>query len=398
MLGIITEYNPFHNGHKIHIDKSKEKTNSKYSIVVMSGNFCQRGEPAIFDKYLRTKMALLNGADIVLELPLIFATASAELFALGAVDILEKTGIVTNICFGSEEGNIDNFIDIANILSNEPKDFKESLSMFLNKGLSFPKARLYALEKILNKELPFLNEPNNILSIEYIKALNKLNSKITPKTIKRENASFHSTNINGNIASATAIRKALLENDFDQIKNVMPDNCFELIKNIDINSIPVLDDYSNILKYILKTKNIDEIRKIADITEGIENKIIENIDSDNITNLIYNIKSKRYTHTKLKRAILHIILNIKKEDQTYLKENLNPYIRVLGFKKSSSHLLKDLTENATVPVVTNLKNAKSVLSDNAFCYLNKEIVSTDIYNLFNNKKNNLEYKIPLVIL
>ncbi len=398
MLGIITEYNPFHNGHKIHIDKSKEKTNSKYSIVVMSGNFCQRGEPAIFDKYLRTKMALLNGADIVLELPLIFATASAELFALGAVDILEKTGIVTNICFGSEEGNIDNFIDIANILSNEPKDFKKSLAMFLNKGLSFPKARLYALEKMLNKELPFLNEPNNILSIEYIKALNKLNSKITPKTIKRENASFHSTNINGNIASATAIRKALLENDFSQIKNVMPDNCFQLIKNIDINNIPVLDDYSNILKYILKTKNIDEIKKIADITEGIENKIIENIDSYNITNLIDNIKSKRYTHTKLKRTILHIILNIKKEEQSYLKENLTPYIRVLGFKKSSSHLLKDLTENATVPVVTNLKNAKNILDDNAFYYLNKEIISTDIYNLFNNKKNNLEYKMPLVIL
>ena len=179
MLGIITEYNPFHNGHKLHIEKSKEKTSSKYCIVVMSGNFSQRGEPTIFDKYLRTKMALLNGADIVLELPLIFATASAELFSLGAIDILDKTGIVTNICFGSEEGNLEKFLEVSNILSNETLEFKQLLYKFLDSGLSFPKARLNALEKTLNKSLDFLNEPNNILSIEYLKAINKLNSKIS---------------------------------------------------------------------------------------------------------------------------------------------------------------------------------------------------------------------------
>ncbi len=279
MLGIITEYNPFHNGHKLHIEKSKQKTNSKYCIVVMSGNFCQRGEPAIFDKYLRTKMALLNGADIVLELPLTFATASAELFALGAIDILDKTGIITNICFGSEDGNIENFLEIANILSNEPYNFKQNLSYFLNQGLSFPKARINALEKTLNKSLDFLKEPNNILSIEYLKAINKLNSNIIANTIKREQATFHSTNIAGNIASATAIRNCFFENKIDNIKNVVPNNCFELINNISVHNMPLLDNYTNILKYILKTSNIENIKNIADITEGIENKIISNINS-----------------------------------------------------------------------------------------------------------------------
>lgn len=396
MLGIITEYNPFHNGHKLHIEKSKEKTNSKYCIVVMSGNFSQRGEPTIFDKYLRTKMALLNGADIVLELPLIFATASAELFSLGAIDILDKTGIVTNICFGSEEGSLEKFLEVSNILSNETLEFKQHLYKFLDNGLSFPRARLNALEKTLNKPLGFLNEPNNILSIEYLKAINKLNSTIIAKTIKREKAHFNSNNINGNIASATAIRQAFFKNNIDSIKNVIPNNCFKLIQNISQNNIPIIDNYTSILKYLLKVSNIENIKQIADVTEGIENKILDNTNVDSITELINNVKSKRYTYTKLQRTILHILLNITKDDQQYLKENLNPYIRVLGFKKSSSHLLKELTINAKVPVITNLKNAKKQIDKNAMYYLNKEVMSTDIYYLSKNK--NEEYRQPLVII
>lgn len=398
MLGIITEYNPFHNGHKLHIEKSKSKTNSPYCVVVMSGNFSQRGEPTIFDKYLRTKMALLNGADIVLELPVTFATSSAELFALGAVDILDKTGVVTDICFGSEEGTLNSFLEVANILSNETDIFKNHLNHFLNKGLCFPKARFKALQSTLNNPLDFLNQPNNILSIEYLKAINTLNSNIKPNTIRREKADFHSQNINGNIASATAIRQAFSNNNFDELKNVMPTNCFDLIKNILPYNMPKIDDYTPVLKYILKTSNIEDLKKISDITEGLENKIIENIDSSSITQLINNIKSKRYTYTKLQRAILHIILNITKEEQNYLKQNLNPYIRVLGFKKSSSHILKSLTDNAKVPVVTNLKNAKNNLDDKGLYYLNKEIKSTDIYYLSANKKIRQEFKEPLVIV
>lgn len=393
MLGVITEYNPFHNGHKLHIQKSKEKTNNNHCIVVMSGNFCQRGEPAIFDKYTRTKMALLNGADLVLELPLCFATASAEMFALGAIDILDKTGVVKNICFGSEEGDINSFLEIVNILSDEPLQFKNYLNHYLNEGLSFPKARQQALEKFLNKKVDVLNEPNNILSIEYLKAINKLNSKICAQTIKREKVHFHSNNIDGNIASATAIRQAILNKDLKKIQNVVPKNCYDLMKN---TKIKTLDNYTHILKYILKTQSLCYIQNIADITEGIENKIIDNIDSQNITHLITNIKSKRYTHTKLQRAILHIILNITKDEQNFLKQNLNQYIRVLGFKKSASHILTEIVQKAKVPVVTNLKNAKNILNKNAMYYLEKEIKCSDIYYL--DEKTNQEYKKPLVIV
>lgn len=213
MLGIITEYNPFHNGHKLHIEKSKFKTNSKHCIVVMSGNFVQRGEPALIDKYIRTKMALLNGADLVIELPIIYATASAELFSLGAVDTLNKTGIVNKICFGSEAGDLKYFLEVADILADEPPNYKEILLEHLNQGISYPRARMLSLGQILNKDLSFLEEPNNILSIEYLKGLKKINSNISVHTIQREQAHFHSKDTTGSIASATAIRKVILDNN-----------------------------------------------------------------------------------------------------------------------------------------------------------------------------------------
>lgn len=396
MLGIITEYNPFHNGHKIHIEKSKIATSSKHCIVVMSGNFCQRGEPAIIDKYYRTKMALLNGADIVLELPVGFATSSAELFSLGAVDILNKTNIVKSICFGSEEGNLDTFFEISKILVEEPPIYKNYLQQFLQTGISFPNARLKSLEAILNKHLDFLAQPNNILSLEYLKAINFLNSKINVKTIKRENAHFHCEKIQGNVASATAIRKALYQNDINSVKNAIPENCFDIIKNINYENLASINNYTQILHYILKTSSIDNLKNIADVTEGIENKIIDNIGFKSINELILNIKSKRYTYTKLSRAILHIILNITKEEQKDLKQNLNPYIRVLGFKKSSSHILTKLSKEASVPVITNLKNAHKILNKRGMYYLQKEILYSDIYYLYN--KKNIEYKKQLVII
>lgn len=398
MLGLITEYNPFHNGHKLHIEKSKEITNSKNCIVVMSGNFVQRGEPAIFDKYLRTKMALLNGADLVIELPLIFATSSAELFALGSVDLLDKTGIVTDICFGSESGNLKDFLQVSNILSNEPPLFKKLLLKELNSGISFPKARANALKNMISIDLDFLNSPNNILSIEYLKALNALNSNISPNTIKREKSQFHSTTIQGNIASATALRKAFLHNNVNDIKSCIPKNCFSLIEKYLPYNPPSINEYSQILSYILRTKSIDDIKNIADINEGIENKIIDNIDKNSISCLLESIKSKRYTYSRLQRALLHILLNITNKEQLFLKKNLNQYIRILGFKKSSSYILKALKENSKIPIITNLKNANSILNQNSMYYLNKEIKSSDIYYLNQNKKLNQEYKEPLVII
>lgn len=398
MLGIITEYNPFHNGHKLHIDKSKIITNSNDCIVVMSGNFVQRGEPAIFDKYIRTKMALLNGASLVLELPTIFSTASAELFSLGAVDILNKTGIITKICFGAETNCLNDFLAVSKILSDEPDIFKYTLLKELKKGLSYPVARSIALKNTLNINTDFLANPNNILAIEYFKALNKLNSNIVPYIIKREHSDFHSKNINSNIASATAIRNAFATNSVQNIKCTMPSNCFGLIKDFLPYNPPSINDYSSILSYILRTTNIKTLKKITGMTEGLENKILSNLDFTSVSSLIDAIKSKRYTYSKLQRLMLHIVLNITKNDQPSTNQSLNQYIRVLGFKKSSSHILNNLIKNSKVPVITNLKSSNRILDESSITCLNNEIVYSDIYYINKNKKLNQDYKSPLIII
>lgn len=410
MLGIITEYNPFHNGHSLHIEKSKNQTNSKYCIVVMSGNFVQRGEPAILDKHIRTKMALLNGADLVIELPIIYATASAELFALGAIDILTKTNLVTKICFGSEANNLNLFQNIADILVCEPIDYKIALQKNLKLGLSYPIARESALSTLLpnNTNLNFLKEPNNILCLEYLKALKYLNNHdMGIFTIKRQQAHFHSQKINHNsyIASATAIRNEILNSnlkniqDIKNLANVMPLSCLNLINQCNLNN---LNNYTNILSFLLRTQSPQCLAQIADVTEGLENKMLNNLsylnDSLDISLFIAQIKSKRYTYTKIQRALLHIILNITKQEQLDYKNNLVPYIRVLGFKKNSQFILKELTQKAKVPIIMNLKNASGILNERGAYLLNKEITTSDIYYLNQNKPKNFEYTIPLVIV
>ncbi len=395
MLGLITEYNPFHNGHILHIKKSKEKTKEDNVIVVMSGNFTQRGEPAIMDKFLRAKIALLNGADIVIELPTYFATSSAEFFAIGAIDLLNKTGVVNKICFGAEDEDLSKFLNIAKILANETEEFKNILNINLKKGLTFPKARLNALSYILKEDLDYLKQPNNILVLEYLKAIIKLNANITPFAIKREYAPFHSTDIFGNIASATALRKAFYNNT-KSIYNCIPQNSIYLIQNI--KNIPYLNDYSPILSYILKTANIDYLKNISEMQEGLENKILKNANILLISNLINAIQSKRYTETKLQRLILNIIIQKTKEDDIFFKNNLNSYIKVLGFKKASSYILKKMHKEAKVPIILNLKNAKNILDNKSLKYLNRDIKTNDIYHIKNNKPINYEYLQPLVII
>lgn len=408
MLGIITEYNPFHNGHCLHIEKSKKETNSEHCIVVMSGNFVQRGEPAIFDKYTRTKMALLNGADMVIELPIIYATASAELFSLGAIDILNKTNIISKICFGSEANDLALFMNIADILVEEPTNYKLALQKNLKKGLSYPNARATSLSSILPKDtnLDFLKEPNNILCLEYLKALKYLNNRnIEVFTIKRKDAHFHSQEIapDSSIASATAIRKEILNNNFKEnqsnLPKTMPQNCIDLINHNNFNH---LSNYKEILSFLIRTQTPQELSQIADITEGLENRIISNLsylDSrSDINNFILQIKSKRYTYTKIQRALLHIILGITKEEQLDYKNNLAPYIRVLGFRKDSQFILKELTQKAKVPIVVNLKNAPNILDDRGKYLLKKEIIGSDVYYLKQNQPKNIEYTKPLVII
>lgn len=395
VVGIIAEYNPFHNGHKYHIEQSKKITNSDYCIVAMSGNYVQRGEPAILDKWTRTKMALKNGADMVIEIPSIYSSSSAELFAYSAVSILNSTNIISSLCFGCETDNIPLIKQYAEILYNEPFEYKQILKEELSKGIVFPKARENALKIYTNKDINILNTPNNILAVEYIKAIIKLKSKIQPYCVKRYLASYHSTNINNEISSATAIRLALENKNINDIKKVIPDNCYNILsKCISKGEAPIIfDNFSPFLHYKLRTTDISELSEILDITEGLENRILDLSKSNYfISDIVAKVKTKRYTYTKIQRALLHIILDFKKTDAQI------KYIRVLGFRKQSEQLFSILNNSCELPIITNMKKAEKLLEISNL--IKKEIISTDIYYLAmpSQKLMNKEYTSPIVVL
>ncbi len=416
-LGIIVEYNPFHNGHIYHINKSKQETNSQNVIAVMSGNFVQRGEPSIFNKYTRTKLALQNGVDIVLELPTVYATSSAELFSHSAVSILDKSNIVNTICFGSESGSIKPIQSVANILTNESSHFKMLLKEELSTGVNFPKARQNALSKISPSLSDVVSSPNNILGIEYLKSLNKLNSKIKPYTILRKSSDYNDTSLPNSfssIASATSIRQSLLaskSNNINDISAFVPKNTFEQLEyTLNNDLLPYLDTAFSILKYKIITSDVSTLTNILDMSDGLSSRLLKVLPlCTSYTDLINNLQSKRYTNTRIKRALLHLLLNIKVSDiELYSTINYIPYIRVLGFRKDKSYLLSNLINSSSVPVITNIKNANLCTIGNKM--LEDEFMYTNIYNqlLTNSPKKtynktilselNFEQKQPLVII
>ncbi len=365
---IVAEYNPFHKGHKYHIDETRKITGCDNIIAVMSGNFVQRGEPAFADKLTRTKCALLNGVDMVVELPVEYATSSADIFAKGAVGIIKAMGIADSISFGSEAGNTDVFARLMDILHDEPKGYKNELRHYLDEGLSYPLARQHALAAFLAipfENLNYLSLSNNILALEYMLALK--GSDIVPYTVERKTSQYNSTILTGEISSSAAIRKAAERKQIETALDSVPDNCKDIIRGI--KKPPSIDDYSSILHYILRTRSCEELSEIADITEGIENRITSEAEGERISRLVNKIKTKRYTHTKIQRGLLHILLGITKEQQ----KKAPSYIRVLGIRKDSTHLLSELTQKASLPVITNVKENEDLLS--------QEIRATDIYNI-----------------
>jgi len=389
VLGIVAEYNPFHNGHLHHIQKSTEIAGSDYTVCVMSGNFIQRGLPALVNKWSRAEMALLNNIDLVIELPVYYSLSSAEQFAFGSVSILNSLGIVDSICFGSECGNIKILDEIAKILSEEPEEFKKSLAKHLDTGVSFPSARTLALKDCIkyqssNTLADITSQPNNILGIEYIKALIKLKSKIKPLTIKRFKADYNSTETKTEIASATSIRKIILEKDFGMVKRVMPTSAFEILKReIDQGCGPVLPEAfeTAILTYLRKT-DIKSLANNPDVTEGIENRIKKaSLSSSSLAELLVKIKTKRYTLTHIQRIITCALLGLNKEDSDLFNANGGPqYIRILGFNSKGKELLSKI-KSSHLPLVTAphdfLRKCNPVQSK----MLNADITATDIFCL-----------------
>lgn len=377
---IISEYNPFHLGHQYHIKKTRELTSSKYVISLMSGSFVQRGEPAVFDKYTRAKMALLNGADLVIELPTIYATQSASNFAQGAVNLLNSLNCVDYLSFGSECGDIDELTKNANMIANLTDDDNLAIKEYLKDGLSYP----IALSKIISdsNNINVLNNSNNILAIEYIKSLKITKSLIKPVTIKREGASYNETSLySGSYASATAIREAILRKE--DFSSFIPDNIVSLFTN------PVsLDNFSDTLFYKLNSMKETGFTMYEDVNEEISNRIIKNLNNfKDISSFIETIKSKNYTYTRISRCLLHILLDIKNNDSKILPS----YARILGFKKDAKELLGILKENSSIPLVSKLADASIDPS------LMKDIDSTNLYSYISKTHTN-EYTSQIVII
>ena len=359
VLGIIAEYNPFHNGHLYHLKESKKATGAEYTVAIISGNFTQRGSTSIIDKWKKTEMALQNGVDLIIELPVLYSISSSENFAEGSIKILNSLGIIDFLSFGSETSDIKILNNFANILYDEPKEYKKILSNYLDTGLSFPKARENALlEYIKNFEdvntnfdnyKNILSSPNNILGIEYLKALKKYKSSIKPVCIKRSIADYNSSDIsiNTSIASATAIRELIKNKNFNTIKTVIPEKSYSILADC-INSgciIPDLNCFEKEIIYVLRKMSIKEIANLPDVSEGLEFLIKKAVNSCNtLTELLNTIKSKRYTITRLQRILLYALLDISKKDMKLSKEVDSPYIRVLGFNDNGKKLISKIMD------------------------------------------------------
>ena len=362
VTAIISEYNPFHKGHLYHIETAKKETNADYVIAIMSGNFVQRGTPAILDKYNRAEAALKSGVDLVLELPTMYATASAEYFALGGVALANTLGIVTHLSFGSEYGQADKFMEVANLLLNEPEEMKIPLKDALKEGLSYPAARAYAV-KVSHPELAdILETPNNILGVEYCKALLKLKSSIIPHTIKRQGQDYHSETADTGFASATGIRK-LMNDASDKnrqlLESQLPAATYDLLSK-HIGTAPLTeDDLSLLLRYKLITENRSHLTEYFGVNRELSNRIYKHLNEfESFSSFAELLKTKNVTRTAINRALLHILLDIKAEDvQDVTKRGCVDYIRVLGFRKEAAGLLKEFSDLPEIPLITNLSAA-----------------------------------------
>ena len=344
VLGTIAEYNPFHNGHLYHIKKSIEETGADFVICVMSGNFVQRGNTSIIDKWTKAKMALANGVDLVIELPTVYSVSSAENFAEGAIKLLDSLKIVDTISFGIEAKDIASLNNIANVFYMEPKEYTNILNHELKKGISFPKARENAVMMYLNDIKQYANiltGANNILAIEYLKAIKKLKSKLNPIGIRREKVLYNDEIIIDDFASATAIRKMIAIGQFEEIQKVMPKSSYALLADELRRGHYVLDlsKFQKEIIYNLRKMKVGDIAQLADVSEGLENAIKNAANScNNVVDFVNIVKCKRYTQTRIQRILIYALLGITSEKMMTSKKT-TPYARILGFNEKGKKLI-----------------------------------------------------------
>jgi predicted nucleotidyltransferase len=407
--GIIAEFNPFHNGHLHLLNYCKNVLGSDHIVIVMSGDFVQRGTPALVDKFVRTKMAIESGADLVLELPTCYATGSAEYFANGAVSVLDKLGCVDQLVFGSECGDIDLLTQIAQILVKEPAQYKETLSELIKQGSSFPVARQKALLQYLSGSgnlsqdssmlEAVLSSPNNILGIEYIKALLSRGSSITPVTITRIGEDYNSTELTA-LSSASGIRSAIAENGLasNDLDSSMPLSCLELLRD-NAGRMADVRRFSDLIYYKLLLEKDTGYTKYLDVTEDLSNKIAYNLekyqDFDQFCSLL---KSKDIAYSRISRCLTHIILGITTSAMDeYKSDNYASFVRVLGMRADSSAILRPISDREGSSAITNIKNAEKELSPIEYQMFKETLFATELYNSICPSRNPSEYRLKQII-
>lgn len=404
ILGVISEYNPMHNGHLYHLEESIKIVNPDFSVCIMSGNFMERGDTAIISKWARTKAALKSGFDMVIELPTIYSISSAENFAAGAIKILNLLGDDVTLSFGSESGNVDVLNNLAKILLEEPPEYVTMLRHELAKGLPFPKARENALLLYLNdirNSASVLSAPNNILGIEYLKQIQKTKNKIKAISIKRTDAGYNSVETSGKFASATAIRELLMQQK--AVKKFMPLPSYEILKSECAlgNFVLGLSEFEKEILYKIRSMSLEELAAVPDVSEGLEYKIKDAANTCNkLEELIFMIKSKRYTLTRIHRILLYILLNITEADYANSKK-VTPYIRVLGISQAGKNLLSELSIDKKNNVITSVKDFLDNSNNKILkSMLQKDIYASDIYTLAYKKNStaNLDYTEKLIVI
>lgn len=393
VVGIIAEYNPMHNGHIYHINQAKKQANADYVIVIMSGAFTEQGNVAVINKMKRAEIAIQNGADMVIELPSIFAVSSSETFAYGAINILNSLNVVTHLAFGAECENISLLQDVAKTYHEHEQEILLSIKDKMKEGIN----SAAAYSQIMQNHLPNISEdiflPNNILAVQYLKALYALKSEIKPILIHRLKSNHSDTKLcdTCEYASSTSIREVLCNTSLDEkekmqkISKVAPENTINyLVKS----SYTTNEDLWNILKYAITKLGVSGLKEIQEVSEGLENKIYSSaLKSNSYNDFIFNVKSKRYTLSRIKRICVYILLGITKKTYANLK-NVN-YARILKIKDESSNLLSLINTNSKIPIITKITDEILNRLDSTL----KESIQLDILstNISNTDEPNIDY-------
>ena len=376
---VIAEYNPFHNGHSRHLKEARALTGADFVMAVMSGDFVQRGAPAVFHKYMRTRMALLSGADLVLEMPVFGSVASAEDFASCGVSMAARTGAADFLSFGSESGDLKLLERQATLYDAETPEVSARIRDGLKRGLSWPRARE---EAFLHTDAPVPVSPNDILACEYLRAIKSHGSSMLPVPVERNDGGYHSSGRKGSFASATAIRKTLAENDLDFLTEVVPEAFFSCLK---LESCPQVtaDDFSMILNEKLLTLPLCELTGISGMPEDLARKLHKNrLSFASFSERTASSKDRQYTYARVSRCLLNTVLGITREETERFKAmDSAPWLRILGFRKDALPLLSEIKKHSAVPMITKTADAAALLSGPSLALFYKHLQCAELYRL-----------------